>query len=198
VGFGISYLTQRLDLPLVEQSLTLVSAYGAYLLTEEFGGSGVIGVVTTGIILGNFGSRISMSPRTRLLVTEFWEFLAFFVNSIVFLLIGNQIRLSSLADNLNLIFITIAAVVAARFLATFALATVSNALMETKINWREKTVLWWGGLRGSVSIALALSVPLFFPIVRIFIEYRLRSCSLYPVGSRINYSNFPIEIRLNR
>ncbi len=50
VGFGISYLTQRLDLPLVEQSLTLVSAYGAYLLTEEFGGSGVIGVVTTGII----------------------------------------------------------------------------------------------------------------------------------------------------
>jgi len=115
VGFGISYLTQRLDLPLVEQSLTLVSAYGAYLLTEEFGGSGVIGVVTTGIILGNFGSRISMSPRTRLLVTQFWEFLAFFVNSIVFLLIGDQIRLSSLADNLNLIFITIAAVVAARF-----------------------------------------------------------------------------------
>jgi len=137
VGFGISYLTQRLDLPLVEQSLTLVSAYGAYLLTEEFGGSGVIGVVTTGIILGNFGSRISMSPRTRLLVTQFWEFLAFFVNSIVFLLIGDQIRLSSLADNLNLIFITIAAVVAARFLATFALATVSNALMETKINWRD-------------------------------------------------------------
>ncbi|MFM6409633.1 MAG: cation:proton antiporter, partial [Microcystis sp.] len=163
VGFGISYLTQRLDLPLVEQSLTLVSAYGAYLLTEEFGGSGVIGVVTTGIILGNFGSRISMSPRTRLLVTEFWEFLAFFVNSIVFLLIGDQIRLSSLADNLNLIFITIAAVVAARFLATFALGTVSNALMETKINWREKTVLWWGGLRGSVSIALALSVPVIFP-----------------------------------
>ncbi|MCZ8054839.1 MAG: sodium:proton antiporter, partial [Microcystis sp. LE19-12.2C] len=163
VGFGISYLTQRLDLPLVEQSLTLVSAYGAYLLTEEFGGSGVIGVVTTGIILGNFGSRISMSPRTRLLVTQFWEFLAFFVNSIVFLLIGDQIRLSSLADNLNLIFITIAAVVAARFLATFALATVSNALMETKINWREKTVLWWGGLRGSVSIALALSVPVIFP-----------------------------------
>jgi len=133
------------------------------LLTEEFGGSGVIGVVTTGIILGNFGSRISMSPRTRLLVTQFWEFLAFFVNSIVFLLIGDQIRLSSLADNLNLIFITIAAVVAARFLATFALATVSNALMETKINWREKTVLWWGGLRGSVSIALALSVPVIFP-----------------------------------
>ena len=78
IGFGISYLTQRFDLPLVEQSLTLVSAYGTYLVTEELGGSGVIGVVTVGIILGNFGSRIGMNPRTRLLVSEFWEFLAFF------------------------------------------------------------------------------------------------------------------------
>jgi CPA1 family monovalent cation:H+ antiporter len=163
VGFGISYLTQRLDLPLVEQSLTLVSAYGTYLLTEEFGGSGVIGVVTTGIILGNFGSRIGMNPRTRLLVTQFWEFLAFFVNSIVFLLIGDQIRLSTLTDNLGLIFITIGAVVAARFVATFGLATLSNWIAKSEINLKEQTVLWWSGLRGSVSIALALSVPVIFP-----------------------------------
>ena len=69
IGFGISYLTQRFDLPLVEQSLTLVSAYGTYIITENFGGSGVIGVVTVGVILGNFGSRIGMNPRTRLIVT---------------------------------------------------------------------------------------------------------------------------------
>lgn len=82
IGFGVSYLTQRFDLPQVEQSLTLVSAYGTYLIVEDLGGSGVIGVVTTGLILGNFGSRIGMNPRTRIIVTEFWEFLAFFVNSI--------------------------------------------------------------------------------------------------------------------
>jgi monovalent cation:H+ antiporter, CPA1 family len=163
VGFGISYLTQRLDLPLVEQSLSLVAAYGTYLLTEEFGGSGVIGVVTTGIILGNFGSRIGMNARTRLLVTQFWEFLAFFVNSIVFLLIGDQIRLSTLTDNLGLIFITIASVLAARLVATFGLASLSNWLAKSDIDLKEKTVLWWGGLRGSVSIALALSVPAIFP-----------------------------------
>jgi CPA1 family monovalent cation:H+ antiporter len=74
IGFGISYLTQRFDLPLVEQSLTLLSAYGTYLITEEIGGSGVIGVVTVGLILGNFGSRIGMNPRTRLIVSEFWNF----------------------------------------------------------------------------------------------------------------------------
>lgn len=159
IGFGISYLTQRFDLPLVEQSLTLVAAYGAYIITEEFGGSGVIGVVTCGLILGNFGSRIGMNPRTRVIVTEFWEFLAFFVNSIVFLLIGDQIRFASLGENLDSIAVTIAAVIVTRAIAIYSLGTLSNWLVKSEINWREQTVLWWGGLRGSVSIALALSLP---------------------------------------
>jgi CPA1 family monovalent cation:H+ antiporter len=159
IGFGISYLTQRFDLPLVEQSLTLVSAYGAYIVTEEFGGSGVIGVVTCGLILGNFGSRIGMNPRTRVIVTEFWEFLAFFVNSIVFLLIGDQIRFASLAENLDSIAVTIAAVIVTRAIAIYSLGSLSNWLVKSEIDWREQTVLWWGGLRGSVSIALALSLP---------------------------------------
>lgn len=159
IGFGISYLTQRFDLPLVEQSLTLVSAYGTYLVTEELGGSGVIGVVTVGLILGNFGSRIGMNPRTRLLVSEFWEFIAFFVNSIVFLLIGDQINIRGLADNGQLIFVTILALVIIRAISIYGLATLSNFITQQDISWQEETVLWWGGLRGSVSIALALSVP---------------------------------------
>lgn len=160
IGFGISYLTQRFDLPLVEQSLTLVSAYGTYLITEKLGGSGVIGVVTVGVILGNFGSRIGMNPRTRLIVTEFWEFLAFFVNSIVFLLIGDQIQFSSLANNLGPIAITIAAMLVTRAIAIYTLGALSNWIVKSDINLRQQTVLWWGGLRGSVSIALALSVPI--------------------------------------
>jgi monovalent cation:H+ antiporter, CPA1 family len=159
VGFGISYLTQRLDQPLVEQSLTLVSAYGGYIITEELGGSGVIGVVTVGLILGNFGSRVGMNPRTRLLVSEFWEFLAFFVNSIVFLLIGDRIKISSLSDNLDLIFIAIAAVLVTRAISIYGLSFLSNWIAKTKITVGEQTVLWWSGLRGSVSIALALSAP---------------------------------------
>jgi CPA1 family monovalent cation:H+ antiporter len=159
IGFGISYLTQRFDQPLVEQSLTLVSAYATYLITEELGGSGVIGVVTVGIILGNFGSRIGMSPRTRLLVSEFWEFLAFFVNSIVFLLIGDQVKLSNLTDNFNVIAVCILAVLFSRFVTIFGFGGLSNQLVNSQISFPEQTVLWWGGLRGSVSVALALSVP---------------------------------------
>jgi CPA1 family monovalent cation:H+ antiporter len=163
IGFGISYLTQRFDLPFVEQSLTLVSAYGTYLVTEKLGGSGVIGVVIVGIILGNLGSRIGMSPRTRLVVSEFWEFIAFFVNSIIFLLIGDQTRFESLGSHLSGILIAIAAMVVSRLLSIFGLGGISNLITGNRISFKERTVLWWGGLRGSVSIALALSVPTSIP-----------------------------------
>lgn len=163
VGFGVSYLTQRFDLPLVEQSLTLVSAYGTYLITEDLGGSGVIGVVTTGLILGNFGSRIGMNPRTRIIVTQFWEFLSFFVNSIVFLLIGDQIRFAVLGNNLVTIAATIAAMVLTRAIAVYSLGFFSNQITKSDISSADQTVLWWGGLRGSVSIALALSIPAVLP-----------------------------------
>jgi CPA1 family monovalent cation:H+ antiporter len=163
IGFGISYLTQRFDLPLVEQSLTLVSAYGTYLVAEQLGGSGVIAVVTTGLILGNFGSRIGMSPRTRLSVSEFWDFVAFFVNSIVVLLIGDQVVFDGLIDNFNTILIAILVMSLARAVSIFGLSAVSNWWDNSDITWQNQIVLWWGGLRGSVSVALALSVPETLP-----------------------------------
>ena len=123
------------------------------------GGSGVIAVVTIGLILGNFGSRIGMNPRTRIIVSEFWEFLAFFVNSIVFLLIGDQVRFVDLAENLTIIAVAIAGMVLARAIAVYGLGFLSNRVANSNISLPEQTILWWGGLRGSVSIALALSVP---------------------------------------
>jgi CPA1 family monovalent cation:H+ antiporter len=159
IGFGISYLTQRFDLPLVEQSLTLVAAYGTYSIAEKLGGSGVIAVVTVGLVLGNFGSRIGMNPRTRLIVSEFWDFIAFFVNSIVFLLIGDQIRFENLIENAVPIAIAITAVLLTRAIGIYGLGALSNTIAQSDISLKEQTVLWWGGLRGSVSIALALSIP---------------------------------------
>jgi CPA1 family monovalent cation:H+ antiporter len=117
-------------------------------------------VVTVGIILGNYGSRNGMNPRTRLLVSEFWDFLAFFVNSIVFLLIGDQVRINSLEDNMGMIGVGIVTVVLSRLISIFGLSALSNGLANSQIGYKEQTVLWWGGLRGSVSVALALSVPM--------------------------------------
>lgn len=159
LGFGISYLTQRFDLPLVEQSLTLLTAYSAYLIAEKLGGSGVIATVATGLILGNFGSRIGMSPRTRVAVSEFWEFVAFFANSILFLLIGAQFRITTDRADLLLVGVAFVAVLLTRAIAIFGLTWVNNALVQSDIGVRTQTMLWWSGLRGGVALALALSVP---------------------------------------
>lgn len=148
IGFGISYATQRFDLPLVEQSLTLVAAYGTYLMTEDLGGSGVIGVVTAGLILGNFGSRIGMNPRTRLIVSEFWEFIAFFVNSIVFLLIGDQVRFASLKENITIIAVTLGAMILMRAIAILLLSKLSNLLQAPKFPYQ--TRLFFGGVACAV------------------------------------------------
>ena len=112
-----------------------------------------------GLILGNFGSRIGMNPRTRTIVTEFWDFLAFFVNSIVFLLIGDRIRFAILGDNLETIAVTIGMMLLTRAIAIYGLGWLTNRLFDSQIPLPDQTILWWGGLRGSVSIALALSVP---------------------------------------
>ncbi len=162
IGFGLSFLTQRFDLPLVEQSLTLVAAYGTYLIAEQLQGSGVIAVVTTGLILGNFGSRIGMNPRTRLVVSEFWDFVAFLVNSIVFLLIGDQVVFAGLGENLPTILIAISVIIGVRAISIFGLGLISNRF-GADISGRGQVVLWWGGLRGSVAVALALSVPAAIP-----------------------------------
>ena len=98
------------------------------------------------------------------MVSEFWEFLAFFVNSIVFLLIGDQVRFQALIENADTIFIAIAIIIAARAASVFGLGAFSNFITKGEnISMSGQTVLWWGGLRGSVSVALALSVPESLP-----------------------------------
>lgn len=159
LGFGISYLTQRFDLPLVEQSLTLVAAYSAYLVAEKLGGSGVIATVASGLILGNFGSRIGMNPRTRVAVSEFWEFVAFFANSILFLLIGAQFRLGTDGADLALVGLAFGMVLLMRAIVIYGLTWLNNRLTQADIDLPTQTMLWWSGLRGGVALALALSVP---------------------------------------
>ena len=160
VGLCVAFLTQRYELSWVEQSLTLVTAYGTYLLVEEFGGSGVIGVVTAGLVISNFSAQTGVVPMKRSTMTEFWEFAVFFVNSILFLLLGDQIHLPNLVRNLGTTSVAIVAIVLARAVTIYGFSALTNGLANTNIPWREQTVLWWSGLRGSVSISLALSIPI--------------------------------------
>jgi len=159
IGICVAFLTQRYELSWVEQSLTLVTAYGTYLLVEELGGSGVIGVVTAGLVIGNFSAQTGVEPAKRSTMTEFWEFAVFFVNSILFLLLGDQIHLPKLINNIETTSVAIVAIVVSRAVSIYGFTALTNWLAKTEIPWREQTILWWTGLRGSVSISLALSIP---------------------------------------
>lgn len=159
IGICVAVLTQRYELSWVEQSLSLVTAYGTYLLVEELGGSGVIGVVTASLVIGNFSSLPGVKPQKRSTMIEFWEFITFFVNSIVFLLLGDQILLPYFVQNIKTTAIAIIAVVVFRAISIYGFSAISGWLTQNPIPLREQTVLWWAGLRGGVSIALALSIP---------------------------------------
>jgi CPA1 family monovalent cation:H+ antiporter len=162
LGYVFSRLTQRIDDPEIEITLTTILAYGSYLLAQSLHLSGVIATVSAGLMIGNFGMRTGMSWRTRIALWSFWEYASFLINSVLFLLIGLQVRLGSLLHMWRAAVLSIAAVLAARLLTVYGLVPVSN-LFSTKIPMRWQHVMVWGGMRGALSLALVLSIGNGFP-----------------------------------
>lgn len=162
-GYLFSRLISRIDDHLVEITLTVVMIYGVYLLAEALRESGVIAVVVAGLVMGNYGARRGMSPTTRITLVSFWEYVAFVVNSVIFLIIGMQAEfLGSVIANPLLIAIAIGAVLVARAVVVYPLSFLIARLVEaTPSSWGH--VLYWGGLRGSVSLALALGLSQAIP-----------------------------------
>src|SRR5262249_3157691 len=154
--------TGRIDDPEVEITLTTVVAYGSYLLAYQLHMSGIIATAAAGLIVGNLGTKNCMSPQSRTAVESFWAYVAFSMNSLVFLLIGLEVHLDALARSWRPALIAVAAVFAARVLSVYLLLPVSNLLGE-KIPARWQHVIVWGGLRGALALALALSLDNTFP-----------------------------------
>lgn len=162
LGFMFSKIVERIDEPQIEITLTTILAYGSYLGAQSLHFSGVIATVTAGLMLGNFGARIGMSPRTRVALWSFWEYMSFVINSIVFLLIGLQVRMGSLLQAWKPTLLAIGMVLLGRMLSVYALTPIGNRMSEA-IPLRWQHVLVWGGLRGALSLALALSLSSSFP-----------------------------------
>ena len=160
LGWVVSRVIARIDDYLIEITLTTVLAYGSYLLAEQLHFSGVLAVVAAGLIAGSLGPQ-GMSPTTRIVLFNFWEYITFLVNSLVFLLIGLDVDLFALFESWQFIAWAIGAVLVARVVVVYGLGWVSNRLGEPiSLRWRH--VIAWGGLRGALSLALALSLPVAF------------------------------------
>lgn len=157
LGWLVSQVIARLDDYLVEITLTTVLAFGAYLIAERLNVSGVLAVVGAGLVSGNIGPR-GMSPTTRIVLFNFWEYLAFLANSLVFLLIGLDVNIGRLIDNAVPVVVAVVAVLISRAVTVYGLASLVN-LRRYRLPTAYQHVLFWGGLRGAVSLALALSLP---------------------------------------
>ena len=153
LGLLASFIISRIDDHLIETAITFVLAYGAFILAETFHVSGVLAVVAAGLINGNIGPR-GMSSTTRLVVFNFWEFMTFLVNSFVFLLIGLVVDWPLLVRNWQAILWGILAALLSRLIVVYGLFPRAKTIPH---KW--KHILYWGGLRGAISLALVLSLP---------------------------------------
>jgi CPA1 family monovalent cation:H+ antiporter len=162
IGIIASVLTSYFDDHLLEITLTTIVAYGSFLLAESLHVSPVIAVLVAGLIVGNYGRHRGMSPTTQVAVNSFWEYAAFVVNSLVFLLIGLEVQLPMLAANAKAIAWAVLAMLLGRVVSVYGLMPLTNRFTEP-VGWRWQHILFWGGLRGSLSIALVLSLPTALP-----------------------------------
>jgi CPA1 family monovalent cation:H+ antiporter len=147
---------------LVEITLTTVAAYGSFSLAEHFHLSGVLATLTAGLMLGGLGSRGAISDKGREAVEAFWEYAAFAANSLVFLLIG----MHEAHKNFAAVWVPAAAaillVVIGRAIAIYPVCLLF-AWSDLRVSLRHQHVLFWGGLRGALALALALGLPAAMP-----------------------------------
>lgn len=155
-GFVAAQIMGRLDEPLVETTLSMAVAVGSFVIAETLGESGILAVLTAGLVIGSLDLD-KMSPTTRITLYNFWDLLAFVANSIVFLILGLQINVGRLVENANAVAIAVAAILLSRAIVVYSMTWLSSRFSDP-IPMKYRHVMFWGGLRGAVSLALALSL----------------------------------------
>lgn len=176
IGLAFGLVTVFLQRRLLDSALsilmTVVAAYGSYLAAEHVGASGVLSAVAAGILVGS-RSRHTVDAETRLSGIAFWETFVFALNVLLFILLG--LRLPSILDavrnsftagelithGLTVSLVVILVRIAWQYLPSTVGRVFPPALrFDTGETWRERFVVGWSGMRGAVSLAAALSLPL--------------------------------------
>jgi monovalent cation/hydrogen antiporter len=172
VGWLVAEVRRRLDDPPVEIVLSVVTGYAAYLPADRLGLSGVLAAVTAGLYLGWRAPELA-SPGTRLLGFSFWEVLVYLLNAVLFLLVGLQLHpiLSEVNDSSVATLVGQAALISAVVIIVrigwgFSIPYLIRVLdrrpsqVARRAGPRERLVVGWSGMRGAVSLAAALALPL--------------------------------------
>jgi len=175
IGYGMYLLHKKFVCdPIIEVTLTLLTPFASYLLAETFHFSGVIAVVTTGLYL-SFQSAKILSHESRIMAYAVWQVLIYILNGLIFVLIGLQLRnvMQGISDypTSSLVLygiVTSLVVILVRFIwvipAAFLPRILSKHIRQNEIlDSKQLMVFAWGGMRGVVSMAAALAIPLLLP-----------------------------------
>jgi monovalent cation:H+ antiporter, CPA1 family len=181
VGVGViaSRLLRRVEDPLIETTVTICAAYGAFLLSQAVHTSGLLAVVVAGIIIGSVGRDQHMSDATRIASESVWEFVGYVANSLLFLLVGLEIGATNFVQAIPGILWAVLGVLVGRALMIYGLLPAYNVLLRRRrpalasfAEPRGIPVAWYpllllSGLRGALSLALVLSLPTTLPQVEL-------------------------------
>ena len=176
VGWLVAEVRRRLDDPVVEIVVSVFTGYAAYLPAELLGVSGVLAAVTTGLYVGWRAPQLA-TASTRLLGFSFWEVLVYLANAVLFILVGLQLRpiLEELAGTPVAVLVAQGALVSAVVVAVrvgwgFSVPYLVRLLdrrpsqVMRRVEAKGRLLLGWSGMRGAVSLAAALALPLDFPL----------------------------------
>lgn len=160
-GLAIGYVAFRMlrsiDHYQVEILVTLAMVLGGYRLASALHISGPLAMVAAGLLLGNHGRRLAMSERTVEHLDTFWELVDEFLNAVLFVLIGLEVLVLTLRG--QFVLAGLIAVPLALLVRFVTLAAAKAVVRRGRVAWPIVTVMTWGGLRGGISVALALSIP---------------------------------------
>ncbi len=167
VGWVGHYLIALSDEHLTEMTLSVAVAYGAFIGAEELHLSGVIATLIAAMTLSRLGRTRGwvFSDGSERLLGDLWEFLAFVANAALFLLMGLAVRTAGLLEHPGSVCWGIVAALVGRAAVAYGLGALLGSLRHLRypFTWPERHVLFWGGLRGAVALAAALSLPPDFP-----------------------------------
>ena len=162
VAGGLLLIAGRSDDHLVELTLTVLAAYGSFALAQALDLSGVLATLAAGMLVGNRGRGHILTDRGGEAVIRFWDFAAFLANSIIFILIGSRAADQSFTTYLWPAVIGIALALGGRAVAIYPVGALFSG-SSLALDRMTRHLLFWGGLRGALALALALAVPNTLP-----------------------------------
>jgi len=188
IGLLGSRITSKYDDHLLEIMLTTVVAFGAYLAAEQLHVSGVFAVISASLMVGNYGIPHGMTPNSRMAVYSFWEYVAFAVNSVVFLLIGLEEASIPYKSSLVPVMVAISAVLLGRMVSVYGLSSIMGLFGKgIPMPWRHVQV--WSGLRGALSMAMVIGLGAEVPYrgTLVIMTFAVVLFSLLAQGLSIRY-----------